>query len=100
MRTRGGRWAGVKHTLAVHSGSGALRVALRAIEIGPGDEMLVPASTFIATALAVLNADDCLAVADAMNRATERVYAAAKSRQRAPAGGTRHNRRNILAQAA
>ncbi|MBI4024998.1 MAG: DegT/DnrJ/EryC1/StrS family aminotransferase [Verrucomicrobia bacterium] len=48
-------WLGVKHTLAVHSGSGALRVALRALDIGPGDEILVPASTFIATALAVLN---------------------------------------------
>ncbi len=46
-------YCGVKHTVAVSSGTEALILALRALEIGPGDEVIVPANTFIATALAV-----------------------------------------------
>lgn len=46
---------GVRHALAVHSGSSALHLAMRALGIGLGDEILLPASTFVATALAVLN---------------------------------------------
>jgi dTDP-3-amino-3,4,6-trideoxy-alpha-D-glucose transaminase len=37
----------------VGSGLDALRLALLALEIGPGDEVIVPANTYIATALAV-----------------------------------------------
>lgn len=47
-------WLGVKHALAVHSGTGALLLALRALGIGHGDEVLLPASTFLATATAVI----------------------------------------------
>lgn len=46
-------YCNVKHTVAVSSGTEALILALRALEIGPGDEVIVPANTFIATALAV-----------------------------------------------
>lgn len=46
-------YCAVKHTVAVSSGTEALILALRALEIGPGDEVIVPANTFIATALAV-----------------------------------------------
>jgi dTDP-4-amino-4,6-dideoxygalactose transaminase len=42
-----------KHAIGVDSGTSALELALRAVEIGPGDEVIVPANTFIATALAV-----------------------------------------------
>lgn len=44
---------GVAHGLAVANGTVALELALRALEIGPGDEVIVPARTFIATAAAV-----------------------------------------------
>jgi perosamine synthetase len=46
-------WCGVRHGVAVSSGTTALHAAVTAAGIGPGDEVLVPASTNIATALAV-----------------------------------------------
>lgn len=46
-------FTGVKHCLGVASGTDALVLALKAIDIGNGDEVLVPANTYIATALAV-----------------------------------------------
>jgi len=44
---------GVKHVCGVASGTDALILALRAIGVGPGDEVIVPAFTFVATAIAV-----------------------------------------------
>jgi perosamine synthetase len=46
-------WLGVKHAIAVTSGTTALHLALVALGIGPGDEVLVPDLTFVATANAV-----------------------------------------------
>jgi dTDP-4-amino-4,6-dideoxygalactose transaminase len=50
---------GVKHALAVSNGTQALHLACLALGIGPGDEVIVPSLTFVATANAVLytNAD-------------------------------------------
>ena len=44
------RYLGCKHALAVNSGTSALQLALEAIGLKPGDEVLVPTNTFTATA--------------------------------------------------
>ena len=46
-------YCGVKYCVGVGNGLDALMLALKAWEIGVGDEVLVPSNTFIATALAV-----------------------------------------------
>jgi perosamine synthetase len=46
--------ADAKHAVAVSSGTAALHAAMHAMNIGPGDEVIVPAITFAATANAVL----------------------------------------------
>jgi dTDP-4-amino-4,6-dideoxygalactose transaminase len=43
----------VRHCIGVANGTDALELALRAIGVGPGDEVILPVNTFIATALAV-----------------------------------------------
>lgn len=48
------RSVGVKHALAVSNGTHALHLACLALGLGPGDEVIVPALTFVATANAVL----------------------------------------------
>jgi len=46
-------YCGVNHCIGVGNGLDALHLILRAYEIGEGDEVIVPANTYIATALAV-----------------------------------------------
>jgi len=50
-------WAafcGVEHAVGVGNGTDALTLTLRALGIGPGDEVVVPANTFVATVEAVV----------------------------------------------
>ena len=46
-------YCGVKHCIGVGNGLEALHLLLRAYGVGPGDEVIVPSNTFIATWLAV-----------------------------------------------
>ncbi len=46
-------FCGARHCVGVGNGTDALFLALRALGVGPGDEVLVPANTFIATSEAV-----------------------------------------------
>jgi len=49
------RYVGVQHAVAVNSGTAALQLALLARGVGAGDDVIVPAFTFAATANAVLH---------------------------------------------
>src|SRR5512137_926953 len=55
---------GARHALGVTSGSAALKVALTAMDVGPGDEVIVPAFTFLATYEAVLEVGAVPVMAD------------------------------------
>ena len=77
---------GCAHTLGVSSGTAALTCSLAALGIGPGDEVIVPAYTWIATAAAVMavgavpiiaEVDDSLTLdpTDLEGRITERTVA-------------------------
>jgi dTDP-4-amino-4,6-dideoxygalactose transaminase len=47
------RYSGSHYCVGVESGTAALKVALEALGIGPGDEVILPANTYIASAIAV-----------------------------------------------
>lgn len=49
------RFVGTKYAVGLNSGYDALHMSLRALGVGPGDEVIVPAHTFVATASAVAN---------------------------------------------
>lgn len=80
-------WQGSKHAISVATGTAALHVALSALGIGPGDEVIVPSYTFIATSFAVVQAgaiprfadvnleDHCLSVDAAEKLVNERTKA-------------------------
>jgi dTDP-4-amino-4,6-dideoxygalactose transaminase len=80
-------WQGSKFAISVATGTAALHVALSALGIGPGDEVIVPSYTFIATSFAVVQAgaiprfadvnreDHCLSVESAGKLVNERTKA-------------------------
>ena len=49
-------YCGADHAVGVANGTDALQLSLTALGIGPGDEVIVPANTFVATAAAVVRA--------------------------------------------
>ncbi len=46
-------YTGAKYTIGVNNGTSALHLAMKALGIGHGDEVIIPANTFIATAWGV-----------------------------------------------
>jgi dTDP-4-amino-4,6-dideoxygalactose transaminase len=54
FEARYAKYLGVKHFALSASGSNALAAAMVAVGLGPGDEVLIPAHTYMATATSVL----------------------------------------------
>lgn len=80
-------WQGSRYAVSVSSGTAALHVALTALGIGPGAEVIVPSYTFIATSFSVVQAgavpvfadvnleDHCISVESAEKLVTPRTKA-------------------------
>ena len=80
-------WQGSKYAISVATGTAALHVGLTALGIGPGDEVIVPSYTFIASSFSVLQAgaiprfadvnkeDHCISVESAEKLVNERTKA-------------------------
>lgn len=49
------KWVGTKHCIGVNSGTDAILLALKFLEIGEGDEVITQGNTFIATVLGISN---------------------------------------------
>ena len=81
------RYHGLEHAVACSNGTIAIEVALRALGIGPGDEVIVPPYTFIASASAIMlcHATPVFADIDAetMNLSVQATEAAITPRTRA-----------------
>ncbi len=81
------RWQGSKYAISVATGTAALHVSLSALGIGPGDEVIVPSYTFIASSFSIVQAgaiprfadvnleDHCLSVESAEKLVTRRTKA-------------------------
>jgi dTDP-4-amino-4,6-dideoxygalactose transaminase len=81
-------FAGAGHCVGVANGTDAIEIALRALGVGPGDECILPANTFIATAEAVCRAGARPVLVDCADDGTylidpDAVEAAMTSRTRA-----------------
>lgn len=80
-------WQGSKFAISVANGTAALHVSLSALGIGPGDEVIVPSYTFIATSFSVVQSgavprfadvnreDHCISVESAEKLITPRTRA-------------------------
>jgi dTDP-4-amino-4,6-dideoxygalactose transaminase len=80
-------WQGSKYAISVATGTAALHTAISALGIGPGDEIIIPSYTFIATSFAVVQAgaiprfadvnldDHCISVESAERLVNERTKA-------------------------
>jgi len=80
-------WQGSRFAISTSSGTSALHVALSALGIGPGDEVIVPSYTFIASSFSIVQAgaiprfadvnieDHCISVASAEKLVNKRTKA-------------------------
>src|SRR4051794_33967423 len=57
-------FCGVGHCIGVGNGTDAIELALRAVGVGPGDEVITAANTFVATAEAIVRTGATLVLAD------------------------------------
>ncbi|MFX1268218.1 MAG: DegT/DnrJ/EryC1/StrS family aminotransferase [Promethearchaeota archaeon] len=62
------KYIGVKHAIGINTGTAALHIAIAALDIGPGDEVIVPPFTFIATASSILHNNAIPIFADIDNK--------------------------------
>lgn len=81
------QWQGSRYAISVATGTAALHVGLTALGIGPGDEVIVPSYTFIASSFSVVQAgavprfadvnreDHCISVESAEKLVNERTKA-------------------------
>jgi dTDP-4-amino-4,6-dideoxygalactose transaminase len=81
------QWQGSKYAINVATGTAALHVGLSALGIGPGDEVIVPSYTFIASSFSIVQAgalprfadvnldDHCISVESAARLVNERTRA-------------------------
>src|SRR5437762_14088911 len=53
FETKFAAYCGVDHCVSLNSGTSALHLALRCLDVGPGDEVLTVSMTFIASAWAI-----------------------------------------------
>ena len=80
-------WQGSRYAVSVSNGTAALHVGLTALGIGPGDEVIVPSYTFIASSFSIVQAgaiprfadvnleDHCISIASAEKLVNERTRA-------------------------
>jgi dTDP-4-amino-4,6-dideoxygalactose transaminase len=80
-------WQGSEYAISASSGTAALHIALSALGIGPGDEVIVPSYTFIASSFSIVQAgavprfadvnidDHCISVESAEKLVNERTRA-------------------------
>lgn len=80
-------WQGSRHAVSASSGTAALHTALSALGIGPGDEVIVPSYTFIASSFSIVQAgavprfadvnleDHCISAESAENLVNSRTRA-------------------------
>jgi dTDP-4-amino-4,6-dideoxygalactose transaminase len=81
------KWQGSKYAISVSNGTAALHVALTSLGIGPGDEVIVPSYTFIASSFSIVQAgavprfadvnieDHCISVESAEKLVNEKTKA-------------------------
>jgi len=87
VERRFAEWQGSRYAISTSSGTAALHVALSALGIGPGDEVIVPSYTFIASSFSIVQAgaiprfadvnleDHCISIESAENLVNERTRA-------------------------